>query len=70
MGEAVTEIKAEEELLCLNMLLKGELDPGISGLSSLEECELRFFRGHQCDNCCLDVFVQHFSTLFTETLGI
>lgn len=43
MGEPVTEIKAEEELLCLSMLLKGELDPGISGLSSLEECQLGFF---------------------------
>ena len=43
MGEAVTEIKAVEELLCLNMLLKGELDPGSSGLSSLEECKLGFF---------------------------
>ena len=43
MGEPVTEIKAEEELLCLSMLLKGELDPGISGLSCLEECQLGFF---------------------------
>lgn len=43
MGEAVTEIKAIEELLCLSMPLKGELGPGSSGLSSLEECKLGFF---------------------------